>query len=96
MSRLTKIMLALVIGNAVASVLFLTGLVDVSSFPGLYVVFPLTATFYGLFLISRIFQKDMARFDAEHRVPDGQVEMDDHLESDEYGHGHEYHEPAHA
>jgi hypothetical protein len=96
MGRLTKSMLALVIMNAVASVLFLSGLVDVSGFPGLYVVFPLAATFYGLFLISRVFQKDMARFDAEHRAPDGQVVMDDHIEFDESGHGHEYHEPMHA
>ena len=66
MSRLTKSMLALMIINGVASLLFLTGLLDVGSFPGLYVAFPLAATFYGLFLISRIFEKDMARFDAEH------------------------------
>ena len=90
MSRLTKSMLALMIINGVASLLFLTGLLDVGSFPGLYVAFPLAATFYGLFLISRIFEKDMARFDAEHCGPG------DHSESDDAMHVHEHHEPAHA
>ena len=96
MSRLTKSMLALMIINGVASLLFLTGLLDVGSFPGLYVAFPLAATFYGLFLISRIFEKDMARFDAEHCGAGDQVMPANHSEADDAMHGHEHHEPAHA
>lgn len=96
MSRMTKSMLALMIINGVASLLFLTGLVEVGSFPGLYVVFPLAATFYGLFLISRIFQKDMAGFDAERQGPEDQAMPANHFEADDAMPGHEHHEPAHA
>ena len=69
MSRLTKIMLGLTVINSVASALFLTGIVNISSVPGLYVVFPLAAIFYGMFLICWMLEKDVAEFDAEHHLP---------------------------
>jgi ABC-type nickel/cobalt efflux system permease component RcnA len=65
MSRLTKIMLGLTVINSIASVLFLSGIVNVSAAPGLYAVFPLAAIFYGMFLICRMLEKDVAEFDAE-------------------------------
>jgi ABC-type nickel/cobalt efflux system permease component RcnA len=89
MSRLTKTMLALLIINIVASVLFLTGLVNVSFFPGLYVVFPLVAIFYGMFLICWMLEKDVVEFDAEHHK---HVAPEEHPHNIESLHDHDHHE----
>ena len=88
MSRVTKIMLALTVINSVASVLFLTGIVNVSSLPGLYVVFPLAAILYGMFLICRMLEKDVAEFDAEHHDHAPEVYPD----NIEPLHDHDHHE----
>ncbi len=96
MSKLPKIMLVLMIFNFLAAGLFLTGLVNVSSVSALYVTFPLGATFYGLFLIAHLLEKETVAFDADqHRHPD-QTNTIDSGESAEYGHGHGTHEPAKA
>jgi len=65
MSRLTKTVFAVLVVNTIASVLFLTGMVDVSGAPGLYAVFPLAAVSYGMFVICFALDKEVARFDAE-------------------------------
>lgn len=65
MSRLTKTMLALLILNTAAAALFLSGVVDASRVPGLYLTFPLAAIFYGLFLICWMLDREVAAFDAE-------------------------------
>ncbi len=96
MSRLTKMMLGALIINAIASVLFLTGIVDVSDAPGLYAAFPLAAVFYGMFLISRMLEKEIAAFDAEHHAHHDAAVPDHHPEPAESSHGHELHEPVHA
>ena len=90
MNRLTKIMLGLTIGNAVASALVLTGIVNV---PRLDVVFPLAAIFYGMFLICCMLQKEIAAFDAEERRHREPTTPDNHSQSAESVHGHEHHEP---
>jgi len=96
MSRLTKIMLGLMIANAVASALTLTGIVNVSDFPGFYVVFPLAAIFYGMFLICHILEKDVTEFDAEQRELDDHAASGNHSEPAETIHGQEHHAPLQA
>jgi Mg2+/Co2+ transporter CorB len=65
MSKVTKMMLGFMLVNAVAAVLFLTGVVDVSQVPGFYVALPLAAIFYGMFVICRVLDKEVAAFNAE-------------------------------
>jgi hypothetical protein len=89
MSRLTKIMFGLMMVNGVASALFLTGVVDVSSVPGFYVVFPLTTVFYGMFLICRMLQKDVAAFDAEQRASHDRAAPEEHPRNVDFLHNHE-------
>ncbi len=92
MSRLTKILLALTIINFVPGVLFVSGMVGVGRFPGLYATFPVGATLYGLFLISRMLEKEVAAFDAEQRAHEYPAAPDNHSESGKRSHGHEGHE----
>ncbi|MGH7994250.1 MAG: hypothetical protein ACREDQ_12080 [Limisphaerales bacterium] len=92
MSRLTKILLALTIINFVPGVLFVSGMVGVGRFPGLYATFPVGATLYGLFLISRMLEKEVAAFDAEQRAHEDPAAPDNHSEPVEPFHGHEHHE----
>lgn len=92
MSRLTKTMLGLLISNSIASLLFLTGIVNINRFPGLYVVFPLAAVFYGMFLICWMLQKNVAAFDTEERAHQdhaGPVEFPQNVQS---LHDHDHHE----
>ena len=92
MSRLTKIMLALLIINSIASVLFLTGIVNINGFPGLYVVFPLAAVFYGMFLICWMLQKNVAAFDTEERTHHNLVLPAKHPRNVQSLHDHDHHE----
>ena len=96
MSRLTKILLALTIINFVPGVLFVSGVVGVGRFPGLYATFPVGATFYGLFLISRMLEKEVAVFDAEQRQHEDLATPNHHSEPAEPLHGHGHHEPMKA
>ncbi len=96
MSRLTKILLALTIINFVPGMLFVSGIVGVGKFPGLYATFPVGATLYGLFLISRMLEQEVAAYDAEQRTHEEHPTPDNHSESVEPLHGHEHHEPMNA
>ncbi len=96
MSRLTKFSLAMLSVNAIASVLILTGVVNVSAVPGLYVVFPLAEVSGGMFLIFHVLEKEAAAFDAEHHVHHDPAVPDQHSEPGEPISGHEHHEPVHA
>ncbi len=96
MSRLTKIMFGLMIVNAIGSVLILGNIVNVSKFPGLDVVFPLTAIFYGMFLICRMLQKEVAEYDAEQRSHRDQPAPANRSQSVESIHDHGQHEPMRA
>jgi hypothetical protein len=93
MSRLTEILLALTIVNFVSGVLFVSGMVGVGRFPGLYATFPVGATLYGLFLISRMLEKEVAAFDAEQRAHEDQTRPDNHPEPVKSIHGDGHHEP---
>jgi ABC-type nickel/cobalt efflux system permease component RcnA len=83
-------MLALLIVNTAASVLFLTGIVDVSAAPGLYVVFPLVATFYGAFLICLALDKEVARFDADAHTHHDHAAPEIHPHNVEHLHDHDH------
>jgi len=96
MSRLTKMLLALTIINFVPGVLFVSGMVSVGRFPGLYAMFPVGATLYGLFLISRMLEKEVAAFDAEKRGHEDPAAPADHGEPAAPLHAHERHEPVKA
>ena len=96
MSRLTKIMLALLIINSVASVLFRSGIVNISSFPGLYIVFPLAAVFYGMFLICWMLQKITAESDADARAHHDPAEPAEHPSNVQSLHNHDHHESVAA
>jgi len=96
MSRLTKIMLGIMIINSAASALFLTGLVDVNSAPGFYVVFPLAAIFFGLFLISRVFGNETAAFDAERHAHRADAARHNHSQTVESVHGDAHPAPTSA
>jgi len=96
MSRLSETMLALLVINSVASVLFLTGMVDVSAAPGFYVVFPLAAVFYGMFLICRALDGEVAGFDAEQRAYHNPAASSNPSESAESLHRRGHHAHAHA
>lgn len=93
MSRATKIMLGLTIVNVVASVLVLAGIINI---PRLDVVFPLAAIFYGMFLICRMLQNDVAEFNAEERRHHKLAERNDDSHSTASLHDHEHHEPMRA
>lgn len=96
MSRLTKILLTLTIINFVPGVLFVSGVVGVGRFPGLYATFPVGATLYGLFLISRMLEKEVAAFDAEQHKYEDPATPDHPPEPVVPPHGHEHHEPIKA
>lgn len=96
MSRLTKMLLALTIVNFVPGVLLVSGIVGVGKFPGLYAIFPVGATLYGLFLISRMLEEEVAAYDAEQRAHEDRAAPDNHPESVEPLPGHEHHEPMKA
>lgn len=87
--RLAKIVLYLTIVNAVAAVLFLSGLVDIRGFPGLYVTFPLAAVGYGIFVICLMLETEVAKFDAEHH---DHAATEAHPHNIEPLHDHDHHE----
>jgi hypothetical protein len=65
MSKLTKTLLAISLVGLVAGFAFVTGFVNVGNVAALYIVLPAGAVFFGLFLISKLLEKESARYDAE-------------------------------
>lgn len=65
MKKMTKALLALLVLLLGAGLVFLTGIINVSKAPELYVLFPIGASLYGLFLISLVFEKQFAAAAAE-------------------------------
>jgi ABC-type nickel/cobalt efflux system permease component RcnA len=92
MSRLTKCMLAVLIISTVASAVFLTGVVDVRAVPGLYVVFPLAAIFYGLFVICHALEREVAQFDAEQHTRHDAATTGEPPRTVEFLHKHDHHD----
>ena len=66
MTKITKTLLFLAVAGTVTGLLFVSGLVDVKDASALYVALPLGAVFFGLFLISRMLEKEAALHDQEY------------------------------
>jgi hypothetical protein len=96
MSKIAKIMLQLSIVCGVTSALIITDVWDVSALPGLYVTFPLAVVFFGMFLICRALEKEVAAFDAEHGAHKEHSTHAQHSKADETCHDHEPGEPVRA
>ena len=71
MSKTTKVLLVLAIVSLIVGFAFNSGLVNAGDIDVLYVVFPMGAVFAGLFLISKLLEKETARYDEEHRDSGG-------------------------
>src|SRR5215471_18549177 len=67
MTKTTKVLLVLAVAGLVSGLIFVTGLVNVSELALLYVTFPAGAILFGLFMISKILEKETALFDDEQR-----------------------------
>ena len=86
MRRFTKVLLLLTLVTLPLGLLFLFGVINVENIPELYVVFPVGASLFGLFLICRLLEKEVAAFDAEQRAhPDSSP-----AESSQYVGDHEH------
>ena len=65
MTKTTKTLLVLTAVNLIAGLVFATNLVNVHEAVWLYVAMPAGAICLGLFLISKLLEKEIARYDAE-------------------------------
>ena len=68
MCKTTKILLTLAVAGLVSGLAFVTGLVKVEGAAWLYVALPAGAICFGLFLISKLLEKESALFDEEQRL----------------------------
>ena len=68
MSKITKTLLTLSVTGLVFGTAFVTGLLGMENVVALYVVLPLGAVFFGLFLISLMLEKEDALFDKDQRA----------------------------
>ena len=66
MATMTKNLLAICITSLAAGLAFVTGVINVEHAVALYVALPLGAVFFGLFLISRMLEKEVSLYDEEH------------------------------
>ena len=69
MKRITKAFLILAIVCIVAGLVLNIGLVDIKGMDALYAVLPFGAAFAGLFLISKVLEKESTCYDTEHDAP---------------------------
>jgi hypothetical protein len=65
MSKMTKALLVLSLVGLVSGFAFVSGVVNVGEAVGLYAALPMGAIFFGLFLISKLLEKEVAIYDAE-------------------------------
>ena len=68
MTRTTKSLLIISVVCLLAGMAFVTGLINVEKASGLYVALPFGAIFFGLFLLSKMLEKESAHYDAEQRA----------------------------
>src|SRR5215831_20160372 len=67
MTKMTKTLLVLAAVNLVAGLIFAANLIDAHNASVLYVTLPAGAIFFGMFLISRLLEKEIAVYDEEHQ-----------------------------
>jgi hypothetical protein len=65
MTKITKTLLIVSVAKLAMGLVLVTGLVNVQAIPGLYVVLPLGAVLFGLFLLSKMLEKETAAFNQE-------------------------------
>ena len=65
MKTLTKSLLVLTITGFVLGLLFVTGVLNAGDAVGWYMTLPAGAIFFGLFLITLMLEKEVAKFDQE-------------------------------
>ena len=68
MGKTTKILLALSLAGFGAGLVFVTDLIKAQESSWLYVALPTGAICFGLFLISKLLEKETALFDQEQRM----------------------------
>jgi archaellum biogenesis protein FlaJ (TadC family) len=68
MTKMTKTLLVLAIVCLVVGLMLNSGLINVGGNDVLYLVLPLGATFFGLFLIAKVLSKESERYDEEHEA----------------------------
>lgn len=68
MAKTTKALLTISIASLVVGLAFVTGIVNVQNTVALYVVLPLGAVFFGLFLVFRIFENEALLYDQEQQA----------------------------
>jgi hypothetical protein len=68
MGKMSKILLWLAIAGLVVGVAFASNLIDAHGVVAWYVVLPVGAIFFGLFLISFMLEEEVAFYDAEQRI----------------------------
>jgi len=68
MSRTTKTLLVLSLVGLASGFAFVSGAVNVGEAVGLYAALPMGAIFFGLFLISKLLEKEVAKYDTELKV----------------------------
>jgi len=68
MEKTTKVLLALAITGIVAGLAFVTGIINVRAMVALYVALPFGAIAFGLFLIAKLLEKEVAVFDNEQQA----------------------------
>ena len=68
MTKTTTNLLSASIACIIIGLAFVTGIVNVESTVALYVALPLGAVFFGLFLISRMLEKEVVQYDEEQQT----------------------------
>lgn len=67
MTKMTKTLLILAVVSLVVGFAINSGLINAKNADILYAIFPLGAVFAGLFLISKLLEKETARYDQDHQ-----------------------------
>lgn len=67
MTRTTKVLLVISLVCLAAGVALNSGVVDVRGITALYVILPAGAIFFGLFLLSKMLEKEAALYDEDQR-----------------------------
>ena len=65
MSKTTKSLLVIAMAGLLLGLVFATGLFNLKDTVWVYTILPAGAIFFGLFLISKLLEKETARYDVE-------------------------------
>jgi phosphate/sulfate permease len=68
MGKMTKILLGIALAGLLIGTAFSAGLLNVENIVAFYIVLPLGAVFFGLFLIFLMLEKESALFDQDHQA----------------------------